>query len=406
MNTTIHLVMGISSSGKSSYISSRINTGEWADVPIFMAHEVTQKVLEDHAGKECIIHYNLFRTFGNKVENVRTDIMSDPLLNELLKQKQRLSVSFLITSRSELIRRILLRTHTEQELKPIADLYPMQRVAELLFVVNLEVLYKRWFSLFQEQGVALELIHASGGSFLPIASVPEALSLGLRRERLEYSEQEIDHILKHNHFEYQQIYLSASRSTAGQDRSGTLQLLDADLTGKTMLDIGCAYGYFCFEAEKRNAARVVGTELKRHRFLGANIIKEIRGSDCEFYFQDIFTNPVQGQFDIVLFLNVIHHLHEPLGALRIASNLAKEKLIFEFPTLSDEKFRATLPANTSIDPALPLIGVSLLGEQGQTFLFSEEAIRRILTEQNKFFTRVEFQQSPMAAERRIAICYK
>jgi len=402
----IHLVIGISSSGKSSYINSQISSGAWPDVPILMAHEVTRQVMDEYQGKDCIIHYNLFRTYGNSLENIKNDILSDPLLQELLRQKQMLRVSFLITPRSVLIKRILLRTHTEQGLRTIADQYPMQQVAELLFVINLEALYKRWFSVFQEQGVPLELIHASDGRFLPIPSVPEALSLALQKERVPYTEEEINFILTTNHFEYQQVYVSASQATQGQDRSGTLQLLDDDLTGKTMLDIGCAYGYFCFEAEKRKAARVVGTELKRHRFLGANILKEILGSRCEFYFQDIFTNPVKEKFDIVLFLNVIHHLHEPMAALRIASNLTREKMIFEFPTLSDEKFLATLPAGTSIDPRLPLIGVSLIAEQGQTFLFNEEAVRRILMEQNKLFRRIDFQPSPMAAERSVAICYK
>jgi len=398
--------MGISSSGKSSYIASRINSGEWADIPVFMAHEITRSILEGLTDRGYVIHYNLFRTFGNSLDNINNDIMSDPLLQHLLEQKQRLRVSFIVTPRSELIKRILLRTHTEREIKTIAERYPMQGVAELLFVLNMEALYKRWFSVFQERGIPLELVHASGGGFFPLASASDALAVALSRERAHYSEQEIDHILQTNHFEYQQIALSPTRSTPGQDRSGTLRLLDGDLTGKTVLDIGCAYGFFCFEAEQRHAARVVGTELKRHRFLGANIIKEIRGSNCEFYYQDIFKTPVQGKFDIVLFLNVIHHLREPMTALRIAAALAREKMIFEFPTLSDKKFLASLPEGASIDPSLPLIGVSLLGEQGQTFLFSEDAVRRIFTEQNRYFQRLEFQPSPMGAERRVAICYK
>ena len=402
----VRLVMGISSAGKSSYISTKMDSGEWPRVPVFMAYEVNKKIMDTDFQQECVIHYNLFRTFGNKVENIKNDLLDDPLLRELIRQKSRLEISFLIVPRSELIKRILLRQDTEAKIKATTDMYPSQRVAEIVFMINLEELYKRWFTLLQENGIAFEMIHATQGTYQPIATVPEALAIAFSKERVPYTEQDIDYIIKTNRFEYQQIQVSLAKTTAGQDRSGTLQLLDADLSGKTLFDIGCAYGYFSFEAEKRNAKRVVGTELKRHRFLGCNILKEIIGSNCEFYYQDVFTNPVQGQFDIVLFLNVIHHLHEPIRALRIAAGMAKEKLIMEFPTLSDEKFRATLPHNVSIDPSLPLIGVGMLSSQGQTFLFSEEAIRRIFMDQNKLFSRIEFQPSPMTPERRVAICYK
>lgn len=39
--------------------------------------------------------------------------------------------------------------------------------------------------------------------------------------------------------------------------------LPGDLTGKTVLDIGPAQGFFAFEFEKRGAARVVAVELPR-----------------------------------------------------------------------------------------------------------------------------------------------
>jgi len=192
--------------------------------------------------------------------------------------------------------------------------------------------------------------------------------------------------------------------------------LDKDLAGKSILDIGCAYGYFCFEAEKRNAARVVGTELKRHRYIGANIIKQMTGAKSQILYENIFDTSINNDsnnkesnnenFDIVLLLNVIHHLKEPIKALRMIASICTEKLIIEFPTLSDSKFNSTLSTPTSFDSSLPIIGVSLQTEQDQTFLFSPQAIERILLDHDKLFSKIEFIESPMNKERCVAICYK
>jgi hypothetical protein len=86
---TVHLVMGISSCGKSSYIGTKTDSGEWKDLPIFMAHEINHQLFATAMNQECIVHYNLLRVFGNKVKHFRNDIMSEPLLIELLKQKER-----------------------------------------------------------------------------------------------------------------------------------------------------------------------------------------------------------------------------------------------------------------------------------------------------------------------------
>jgi 2-polyprenyl-3-methyl-5-hydroxy-6-metoxy-1,4-benzoquinol methylase len=405
MSQVIRLVMGISSAGKSSFISRKIDSGEWPDAPIYMAYEVNQDFFSNTQNSESILHYNLFRPYANKLENIQNNFQDDPLLRALVLLKDRVKIYFLIAPRPILIKRMLLRKDAEARFRKEARVYPVQEVAEILFVINLEAFYQQWFAYFKEKGLDFEVINATNGQYLPLESVSEALKVGLNTDRVAYTEEDVDYILRNNHFEYQQIRVSEGKYTVGQDRSGTLELLDPDLTGKTLLDIGCAYGYFCFEAEKKNALRVVGTELKRHRFLGANILKEIRGSRCEFYLQDIFANPIQGQFDVVLFLNVIHHLEEPLRALKLAARMAREKLIVEFPTLADPKFQTTLPEGAAFDPSLPLIGVSLAG-QGQTFVFSEEAIKRIFLDQNPLFSRIEFRPSPMAKERAVAICYK
>lgn len=403
---TIHLVMGVSSSGKSSYIESRIQRGDWSNLPVLMAHEINLESPQQLLGRETIVHYNLFRPFSNDIEYVNNGFLTDKVLVELLKHPEEIRAYVLVAHRSSLIKRVLLREGVEPKLKETTDTYPRQKIAELLFRLDMSEFYRHWFMLLNRHNISYEIINTERDNYIPVATAEDAYAILASDHKAYYSHQQIDYILATNRFEYQQIDVASGKVTAGQNRSETLQFLDDDLEGKSLLDIGCAYGFFCFEAERRRAARVVGTELKRHRFIGCNILKEIKGSNAEFLFRDIFNDPMNEQFDIVLFLNVIHHLAEPIKALRMAARSCKEKLIIEFPTLADEKFRSTMPDRTVIDPRLPLIGVSLLAAQDQTFLFSDEAVRRILMEHDKLFARVEFLQSPMAPERRIAICYK
>ncbi|MBN2809512.1 MAG: hypothetical protein JXR80_08480 [Deltaproteobacteria bacterium] len=101
-------------------------------------------------------------------------------------------------------------------------------------------------------------------------------------------------------------------------------------------------------------------------------------SNSQILYQDVFKHPIKESFDIILLLNVIHHLKEPVRALRVAPIICKEKLIIEFPTLSDNKFNPTLSTPVTFNPNLPLIGVSLQAGFDQTFLFSRSAM-------NEFF---------------------
>jgi len=409
---TIHLVAGISSVGKSSFIESKIKKGEWNKLPLIMASELERTSSNKLLNQECIVHYNLFRPYNNQIENLRNDFVADSVLVELLKHRQRIRTYLLVAHRAEVIKRCLLRTSVEPRLRGVKRSYPQQQIFELLSQLDLNDFYNRWFLLLRKYAINFEIINCEGGKYMPLSSTRKALKLLSRNHRARYSSKEIDYIIKTNKFEYQKMKVSPKRSTRGQDRSGTLEFLDKDLRGKSVLDIGCAYGYFCFEAEKRNAARVVGTELKRHRFIGCNILKEIYGRNSEFLCRDIFEEPLKEKFDLVLFLNVIHHLKEPVRALRIVSKICKEKLIMEFPTLSDKKFRSTLPwwwklmERRGIDFSEPLIGVSLFSKKDQTFLFSKKAIKRILLDHERLFSRIEFHQSPMSRERSIAVCYK
>jgi len=228
-----------------------------------------------------------------------------------------------------------------------------------------------------------------------------------------YSKEEIEKILREERFGYHRVNLPYGLHTRGRDRSQTRDLIFPEsLAGKSVLDIGSALGYFCFEAEAKGAVRVLGVELDAERLRQACLLKKIIGSEVAFQQRDILDQPLDEQFDYVCFLNVIHHLDEPIRAIHQLAAITRETLIIEFPTIEDVKFRKTTGIQfTKRYNRLPLIGVSSKKgttkkkEGGQTFVFTGPAMLRILQDHRALFQKVNIIDSPVPG-RKIALCSK
>lgn len=112
--------------------------------------------------------------------------------------------------------------------------------------------------------------------------------------------------------------------------------LPADLHGKSVLDIGAWDGFYSFEAEKRGAARVLATDhyvwnhpgFGMEGFLTAHRLLESRVEYKDVDVLDIAPDTV-GTFDVVLFLGVLYHLVDPLGALQRVALVTRELCIVE-----------------------------------------------------------------------------
>ncbi len=400
-NNKIKLIIGPSSSGKSTFIKNAFDKSE---LNVIMANKLESvEMLE----QDCIVHYNTFRPYKNTTENISNEFLDDPALKLLLEQKDNLDIFFLVLNKSSLLKRIILRKKVEPLFNRIFKRkYPSNDIFDLVCHLDYEQFYEKWFDFFEKHSLSYRLISSCNDEFRQLSGLEEAREIIKDNKKEVYSKEEVQSILKRYKFGYQKIDLPYGLSTKGNKRDQSLELIFKDnIRGKSLLDVGCAYGYFCFEAEKRYAKEVYGTELKTERFVGANIIKEVMGSDVNFLDVDIFEQKFERTFDVIIFLNVIHHLKYPVYALKVLSDLCNEKLIIEFPTIGDKKFQASFKDKMK-DKNLPLIGVSLYGKYDQTFLFNDEALRRILLEHDNLFSKVEFMESPFEKERRIAICYK
>jgi tRNA (mo5U34)-methyltransferase len=104
-----------------------------------------------------------------------------------------------------------------------------------------------------------------------------------------------------------------------------------DLTGKTVLDIGCNAGFYSIEMKRRGAARVVGIDVDEDYLAQARFAAEISETSIEFRKLSIYQiAELREQFDLVLFMGVLYHLRYPLLALDLLREHAvKDLLVFQ-----------------------------------------------------------------------------
>lgn len=122
--------------------------------------------------------------------------------------------------------------------------------------------------------------------------------------------------------------------------------LPADLRGKTVLDVGCNAGFYCF-AMAACGAEVLGVDADPHyleqaRWAQPHLDPHGRTRFAELSAYEL--DQLDQQFDIVLFMGVFYHLRHPVRALDLAVARTKEWLVFQSLTLRDgSRSRAPQP---------------------------------------------------------------
>src|SRR4051794_14301750 len=92
--------------------------------------------------------------------------------------------------------------------------------------------------------------------------------------------------------------------------------IPADLSGMTVLDVGCNAGFHAIEMKRRGAARVVAVDADEGYLAQARFAAEVSGADIELRRLSVYDVARLGErFDVVLFLGVLYHLRHPLLAL-------------------------------------------------------------------------------------------
>lgn len=107
-----------------------------------------------------------------------------------------------------------------------------------------------------------------------------------------------------------------------------------DLSGWTVLDIGCNAGFYCLELAKRGA-NVTGIDIDDHYLRQANwVLKEYNIKNVTYKKMQVYDLASEARrYDLLLFMGVFYHLRYPLLALDIVSGLFNKLLIFQTLTM-------------------------------------------------------------------------
>lgn len=121
-----------------------------------------------------------------------------------------------------------------------------------------------------------------------------------------------------------------------------------DLTGKTVLDIGCNAGFYSIEMKRRGADRVVGIDSDERYLAQARYASGVLGEEIEFRNMSVYDVGSLGEkFDVVIFMGVLYHLRHPLLALDLLFEyVVKDLLVFQSMQRGSDKVE---PVKTDYD---------------------------------------------------------
>ena len=107
--------------------------------------------------------------------------------------------------------------------------------------------------------------------------------------------------------------------------------IPANLSGKTVLDIGCNAGFYSLEMKRRGAERVLGIDTDEHYLRQARFAAQVEGAHVEFRRMAVWdVASLAERFDLVIFMGVLYHLRHPLLALDlIHEHVAGDWLLFQ-----------------------------------------------------------------------------
>jgi tRNA (mo5U34)-methyltransferase len=165
--------------------------------------------------------------------------------------------------------------------------------------------------------------------------------------------------------------------------------LPADLSGASVLDIGCNGGFYAIEMKRRGARRVLGIDFDQDYLDQAAFAAEVNGVDIEFRRLSVYeVGRLKERFDIVLFLGVFYHLRHPLLALDlIRAHVVKDLFVFQSmqrgdpaaePVAQDYDFFEEAPFDAPGHPKLHFVEHAFAGDPTNWWVPNRACVEALL----------------------------
>jgi hypothetical protein len=137
-------------------------------------------------------------------------------------------------------------------------------------------------------------------------------------------------------FPYQRLTYKGKILAWGRDRAATYRLLFPTAPfGKTILDVGCHRGFYCFQAASEGAKYCLGIDIDPGRIgKGQALIQQERIPNIDLVAADIHRYNFNCSYDITLCLNLLQHLKTIDRVEELLTRLhqvATERLILVVP---------------------------------------------------------------------------
>jgi hypothetical protein len=173
------------------------------------------------------------------------------------------------------------------------------------------------------------------------ASTPVALSLP--------SEHSKDHVAgsleQHDDWFYEFNFSNGAKTVTRNDLVRTIHeskpelifpfldhLLQRRWSEIDCLDMACHQGWYSIQTALRGARKVFGVDVREEHVARAELVRDLAGlTNASFEQRNLYdlSPETDGRYDLTLFLGVLYHLADPVGALKIARAMTKELCVIE-----------------------------------------------------------------------------
>ncbi len=173
-----------------------------------------------------------------------------------------------------------------------------------------------------------------------------------------------------------------SKPLQNKRKDAVCEIMKANISGKTFLDVGCAEGLYCNYALEYGAKSATGIDVVSKKVE----IARKQFPDCEFVVGDVLDLSLEKSFDIVLCSEVLQHLVNYKKCITGMANILSEDgmLIITTPNLAggDAHEFANIEHTAAPADLFKEIGGASFGKQNAIWKFNTQHFAEDIAEEN------------------------